>query len=238
MENNVLTVFANGVFFKMIPVQGGTFLMGDTIDQNDMFNRDAKPVHEVTLSDYYIGETVVTQALWKAVMGRSGKNNKYRFLNSPVCDVDYFEITRFFLPKLKYFTLKKFRLPTEAEWEYAARGGKSGGAKYSGSDKIDEVAWYGKRRHGCRTHSVMQKKPNALGLYDMSGNVWEWCDDRYGDYVKCPQVNPKGGFDKYHNVIRGGCVHSSDYQCCVYSRYYHCMHFSDSFVGFRLALSC
>ncbi len=188
------TFTVRGVTFKMIYVEGGTFTMGATSDE--------KPAHEVTLSDYYIGETVVTQALWEAVMG----NNPSRFKggNLSVEWISWHDCKEF-ISKLNALTGKRFRMPTEAEWEYAARGGsKSRSYKYSGSDNIDDVAWY-EDNSGGKTHEVGTKSPNELGLYDMSGNVWEWCSDWYSDYSSASQTNPKGPDSGTSRVCRGGC---------------------------------
>ena len=198
----------NGVEFKMIKVEGGTFSMGATSEQSsDEFDNE-KPVHSVTLSDYYMGETEVTQELWVAVMGSNpswfqGDNQR------PVESVSWNDCQEF-IKELNRLTRKKFRLPTESEWEYAARGGKYSKDyvyKYSGSNNADEVAWYDDnsgRTNSGRTYPVKTKKANKLGLYDMSGNVWEWCNDRYGDYQSNSQTNPTGPSEGKYCVIRGG----------------------------------
>ena len=199
---NEQTFRVKGVEFKMIKVEGGTFSMGATSEQGSNAYDDEYPVHSVTLSDYYIGETEVTQELWEAVMGSNpseftGNNQR------PVESVSWDDCQKF-LKKLNRLTGKEFRLPTEAEWEYAARGGKySRGYKYSGSNNADEVAWYD-RNSGSKTHPVKTKKANELGLYDMSGNVWEWCNDRYGDYQGYSQTNPTGPSEGGDRVRRGG----------------------------------
>ena len=165
---------------------------------------DESPVHSVTLSSYYMGETEVTQALWKAVMG----NNPSRFKgdNLPVENVSWNDCQEF-IRKLKQKTGKNFRLPTEAEWEYAARGGKkSNGYKYSGSNNIGSVAWYDDNSSN-QIHAVKGKRLNELGLYDMSGNVWEWCSDWYGQYLESGfvelhlQMNLKNGKQKMKNTL-------------------------------------
>ena len=228
----------------MSKVEGGTFSMGATAEQgNDVFYAE-KPVHKVTLGDYYMGTTEVTQALWKAVMGESvtdiasrngwgteGVGNSY-----PMCYVSWDDV-QVFLRKLNARTGKKFRLPTEAEWEYAARGGtKSKHYKYAGSNDLGSVAWYGDNSND-QTHPVAQKRPNELGLYDMSGNVWEWCSDWYGDYASYAQTNPKGPSSGSCRVGRGGSWDSDAGFCRVSDRGgsllgYHC-----DDLGFRLALS-
>ena len=228
-----------GVDFQMKYVEGGTFTMGATPEQGGEAESDEKPVHKVTVSDYCIGETVVTQALWKAVMGDNPSDFKGDD-NCPVERVSWNDVTQRFIPELNRRTGRTFRLPTEAEWEFAARGGnKSKGYKYSGSDDINDVAWHEGNSHG-KTHPVKSKKPNELGLYDMSGNVWEWCKDEYGNYSGAPQVNPglesesqDSGQDR---VCRGGGWFSNARYCRVACRsnYAPVNHY---YLGFRLVFS-
>ena len=217
-EPSKQTFNVNGVEFKMIKVEGGTFSMGAPSEQiSDVFNSE-KPVHSVTLSDYYIGETEVTQELWEAVMGSNpsgfkGDNQR------PVESVNWNDCQEF-IKELNRLTGKKFRLPTEAEWEYAARGGKYSKDyvyKYSGSNNADEVAWY-RDNSGYETHPVKTKKANKLGLYDMTGNVWEWCNDRYGGYQRYSQTNPTGPSEGEYRVLRGGSYGSDDWFVRVSNR--------------------
>ena len=205
IENREIQV--GDVKFNMISVEGGTFLMGAQCKDKNGDNYDAKawdsesPVHKVTLSGYYIGETPVTQELWQAVMGKNPSH--FKDAKKPVETVSW-EDCQNFIKKLNRRIGLKFRLPTEAEWEFAARGGvKSKGYKYSGSNNIDEVAWYSGNAKD-ETHPVKQKKPNELGVYDMTGNVEEWCQDRYGDYKEGLQVNPTGPNSGSYRVGRGG----------------------------------
>ena len=210
-----VTITVGGVSFKMIKVEGGTFTMGCTGKQGKDCYSDEKPAHSVTLSDYYIGETEVTLALWKAVMGRgpSGLGNRESD-NLPVDKVSFDDCEKF-ISILNSMTGRIFRLPTEAEWEYAARGGKkSKSYKYSGSDNIGDVAWYGGNSDKMK-HEVKGKRSNELGLYDMSGNVSEWCSDRYGDYSSSSQRDPKGPSTGLERVIRGGGCSYSDRNCRV-----------------------
>ena len=198
---NVKTFYANGVSFEMVEVRGGKFRMGATSEQGSDAWNDEKPVHSVTLSSYYIGKTEVTQALWKAVMGSNP--SEFKGDNRPVERVSWNDCQAF-IRKLNALTGQNFRLPTEAEWEFACRGGNnSRGYKYSGSNYIDNVAWYD-GNSGDKTHPVATKSPNELGIYDMSGNVWEWCNDWEGGYSSGAQTNPKGPYDGYHRVNRGG----------------------------------
>lgn len=193
-----MTFEVNGVSFVMKPIEGGIFRMGS--DDEDAFD-DEKPVHDVSLSSFYMSETEVTQVLWEAVMG----NNPSCFVGSnlPVEQVSWGDCQEF-ISKLNGLTGKKFRLPTEAEWEYAARGGvKSRGYKFAGSDNVDEVAWHANNSN-LESHPVGQKVPNELGLYDMSGSVWEWCMDWYGEYSGNMQTDPHGENNGSVRVLRGG----------------------------------
>ena len=200
----VETFMVKGVSFDMIFVEGGTFMMGATEDDKEVDYRD-KPAHQVTLSDYYIGKFEVTQELWKALMG---KNHEY-FKGGekyPVGDMSRKDILKF-IKKLNKLTGRQFRLPTEAEWEYAARGGKwSRGFKFSGSDTLDNVGWYFNNSSG-KLHPVGMKNPNELGIYDMSGNVKEWCSDWFGEYPMDPQTDPVGSLRSPYCsgwIYRGG----------------------------------
>ena len=212
----------NGVTFRMIKVIGGTFTMGATSEQGNDAESDEKPAHQVTLSDYYISETEVTQKLWKAVMGNNPSFNKYS-ADCPVENIPYGD-TGEFLDRLYWLTGKSFRLPTEAEWEYAARGGnRSKGYKYAGSNNIDEVANY-HIDNDAKTLGVASKAPNELGIYDMSGNVYEPCRDNYSSnyYSESPTINPTGPKewegDILPRVYRGGCFQDSARPCRVSNR--------------------
>ena len=218
----------NGVSFKMIAVKGGTFQMGS----DDGYEWE-KPVHQVTLSDYYIGETEVTQELWTAVMG-SNPSYYTGNMQRPVEMVSWIDCQTF-ISKLNQLTGETFRLPTEAQWEYAARGGnKSKGYTYSGSNVLDDVAWYDDNSDGM-THPVKTKAPNELGIYDMSGNVWEWCSDWYGDYSSAAQTDPTGPATGSSHVSRGGSWNFDATSCRVAYRIGDTPTFSYIFLGLRLA---
>lgn len=240
-ENRVFTV--NGVSFTMVPVKAGTFTMGATAEQQKPFS-DEKPTHQVTLTnDYYMGETEVTQALWHAVTGFSptasgsswsseyGKGENY-----PAYYISYEDVLSF-LTKLNNLTGENFRMPTEAEWEYAARGGnKSKGYQYSGSNTLGEVAWYSENSSR-QTHAVKAKLANELGLYDMSGNVEEWCSDWNGSYSSSSQTDPVGASSGSNRVLRGGSWYEGSRRCRVAYRTDTSPSGRGSSIGFRLALS-
>lgn len=229
------TFKVNGVSFTMIHVEGGTFTMGCSNIQDKDAGDDESPVHQVTLSNYSIGETEVTQELWDAVM----ESNPSFFKGSkrPVEQVSWNDCQDFIL-KLNAATGRTFRLPTEAEWEYAARGGqKSESFMYSGSNKVDDVAWYYKNSYG-ESHDVARRNANELGLYDMSGNVLEWCSDWYDKnyYVNSSQTNPQGPQNGQYRVFRGGSWFDYARFCRTSIRLsdhpgYHC-----SYLGLRLVL--
>ena len=230
-QNNVLRV--GNVSYRMIPVNGGTFTMGATSEMTEPYG-DEEPRHQVTLSDYDIGETEVTQALWKAVMGSNP--SYFKGDNLPVETVSWNDCQTF-IRKLNGLTGRHFRLPTEAEWEFAARGGnRSRYTQYSGSSRIDDVAWYG-RNSGDKTHPVKTKQPNELGIYDMTGNVWEWCQDWYGDYNSYAQTNPTGASSGFGRVGRGGSWCSYPRICRSSGRYNYAPGSERSDLGLRLVLS-
>ena len=246
----------NGVAFKMVYVEGGTFTMGCTSEQSDC-NNDATPVHGVTLSDFMIGETEVTQALWKAVMGseptcKDGWTDRDGHgLTYPAYRVAWDDCQMFIRELNSYFDGQlpsgwRFALPTEAQWEYAARGGSYKSTyKYAGGNNIDDLAWYtvntydlGKENPNYGTHPVKSKGKNVLGLYDMSGNVWEWCQDVYDKdyYSVSPSNNPVCQLEGPNHVLRGGCWINSAKVCQVAFRKSGATDGCGNGVGFRLAL--
>lgn len=219
----------NGVSFEMVEVEGGTFQMGSSSsgETNEV------PIHSVTLSSFSIGKTEVTQGQWQAVMG----NNPSYFKGDtrPVEQVSW-EGCQEFIVKLNRLTGKQYRLPTEAEWEYAARGGnKSRGYTYSGSNNLDEVAW-NTDNSGSETHAVGQKRANELGLYDMSGNVYEWCNDWYDEdyYGQSPSSNPQGASSGSDRVHRGGSWGNYAQYCRSAYRNDGTPSFRNGRLGFRL----
>ena len=217
----------------MVYVEGGTFTMGATSEQGSDADNDEKPAHQVTVSSFSIGKYEVTQEEWQAVMG----SNPSRFKGSklPVERVSWNDCQEF-IRKLNSLTGKRFRLPTEAEWEFAARGGsRSRGYKYAGSNMIDHVAWYNGNSNN-KTHAVGQLSPNELGLYDMSGNVGEWCYDRFGDYNNNSQNNPTGPSSGSYRVDRNSGWESPAEGCRVSRRGCTNIDYFINWLGLRLAL--
>ncbi len=240
------TFNVNGVEFKMVAIEGYTFNMG--CKRNvllKLFNVDTSefPIHSVTLSDYYIGETQVTQELWQAVMGNNpshfkGDKNPVEMVSYNDCELFIYKLNTLLAAQLP--AGRKFRLPSEAQWEFAARLGIAGrylNDKYSGSDDIDKVAVY-RGNSGKRTYPVKSKEPNLLGLYDMSGNVWEWCSDWFGDryYSSSPQANPEGPSSGSYRVRRGGGWSSFALACRVTNRGNAAPSDRENDTGLRLAL--
>ena len=228
------TFSVNGVSFEMVLVEAGTFTMGATSEMQNAED-DEKPVHQVTLTNnYYLGKTEVTQALWKAVKGKnpSGVIGD----NKPVVNVSWNDCQQFLL-KLNAATGKHFRLPTEAEWEFAARGGNySHHYQYSGSNSLAEVAWY-EENSGDDPHDVASKQANELGIYDMSGNVSEWCSDWYGSYSNIAQTNPNGANSGSLRILRGGSYYDAGRHCRSSNRISEFVDVDYGILGLRLALT-
>jgi len=242
-KTEVFTV--DGVSFTMVEVKAGTFTMGANEGDTLAFYWE-KPSHKVTLTnDYFIGETEVTQGLWEAVMGANPSYFNTKGANFPVEQVSWLDIQDF-LVKLNQKTGKTFRLPTEAEWEYAAIGGsQSKGYLYSGSNDLNAVAWYwdnaGKNLQSddpnYGTHAVKTKQANELGLYDMTGNVWEWCSDWYADYTADAQTDPQGAVSGSNRVFRGGSWSRYAQDCRVSYRNFDYPDSRSNYLGFRLSRS-
>ena len=228
------TFTVNGVSFNMVKVEGGTFTMGATDDSPDT-DTQGKPAHQVTLTkNYYIGETEVTQKLWLAVMGNNP--SAYGTLDCPVECVSW-EDCQEFITRLNEMTDEQFRMPTDAEWEFAARGGnQSHDYYYSGSNDIDDVAWYYDNSNHT-THAVGTKSPNELGLYDMSGNVMEWVSDWASEYSAEPQIDPIGPETGNRHIARGGGFYYYDTQCYITKRFFYEQSFSSTNFGLRLAMT-
>ena len=214
---------------EMILVEGGIFTMGCSDDE--CFDNEL-PQHQVTLSSFKIAKYEITQRQWEAVMGNKPSHTKGSDL--PVETVSWNDVQNF-ITKLNNITGKNYRLPTEAEWEFAARGGKkSEGYKYSGSNEIDAVAWHDKNS-GSATQPVGTKAPNELGIYDMSGNVFEWCSDLFADYTEAPQTNPTGAISGDRHITRGGsAIYPYKYACRVSFRVHALSGNSGRNIGFRL----
>ena len=234
-SGNTITIpVKNGISIEMVKVEAGSFNMGATPEMQAPYEVE-KPVHRVTLTNnYYIGKYEVTQALWKIVMGSNPSN--FKGDNLPVENVSWNNCQKF-ISKLNKLTGKSFRLPTEAEWEFAARGGnKSRGYLYSGSNAIGDVAWY-EGNSSFMTHAVGTKQPNELGIYDMTGNVWEWCQDWYDSYSSSPQTNPTGAVSGSYRVDRGGSWNCLARSCRASCRDRCTPDYRNNSCGLRLVLS-
>lgn len=236
VDDGSVLVQLDELSFVMQLVKGGSFIMGCTSPRGEKHTyADELPTHKVTVNDYYIGQYEVTQALWVAVMGE----NPSRWTGNdslPVEQVSWNDV-QIFIARLSQMTGYRFRLPTEAEWEFAARGGnKTHNYRYPGaSTQLYEVGWYGMNSEG-HTHPVGRLKPNELGLYDMAGNVMEWCSDWMSAYGKESQNCPQGPKQGENRILRGGCINSPTWGCSVYERSWYLPDYGYGFYGFRLAL--
>jgi len=233
-KNTSKSTTAKSIEPPMVFVEGGTFMMGCDLECFNCCMKWEKPAHQVTVDGFYIGKYEVTQAQWKAVMGSNPSN--FKGDNLPVESVSWDEVQEF-IGKLNAQTGKHYRLPTEAEWEFAARGGnKSKGYKYSGSNTADHVAWHTYNSKD-KTHTVGTKSPNELGIYDMSGNVYEWCNDWYANYSSDAQTNPQGPSTGSFRVGRGGGWIDYPVRASVSNRIHGTTDDRDPGIGFRLARS-
>lgn len=236
VDDGSVDIKVNNMKFRMMPVPGGTFTMGCTRPGSAKHNYEAEfPTHKVTVDTFYMGKFEVTQRLWKEVMGDNPSRWTYND-SLPVEQVSWNDV-QMFIARLSQMTGYRFRLPTEAEWEYAARGGnRSKGYVFPGVDgDPGSVAWYG-MNSGNITHPVGRKKPNELGLHDMAGNVWEWCSDWYGEYSAEPQLNPRGPKRGDSRILRGGSLNSPSWGCTVSDRSWYQPDYGYGFHGFRLVL--
>ena len=226
----------NGVEFDMQRVEGGVFVMGGTREQHRENIASDLPSHTVSLDAYYIASTEVTQALWQAVMHEWYVSDEWHTPNHPITDVNWYDCQNF-VKRLDSITGMPFRLPTEAEWEFAARGGnKSKGFRYAGGNVVDSVSW-GLNNAGFRTHSVGCRKANELGLHDMTGNASEWCSDWYGRYYLGTEPNPKGAMEGTLKVVRGGSFDNCEDNSYLSRREYYNPDQAMNYCGLRLALT-
>lgn len=232
----VLHFQIGGVEFAMQRVDAGVYVMGGTIEQHSEVIATDLPAHTVSLDAYYIATTEVTQALWKAVMPEWYISSEWNTPTLPITDVNWYDCQEF-IRRLDSITGMPFRLPTEAEWEFAARGGnKSKGYRFAGGDKVGEVSW-GLDNAGFRTHSVGSREANELGLYDMTGNVSEWCSDWYSRYYLGTEPNPQGAKDGEWKVVRGGSFDNCRENSYLSRREYYAPYEAMNYCGLRLALT-
>ena len=232
----VLHFQVGDVEFNMQRVEGGVFVMGGTREQHRERIASDLPAHTVSLDAYYIATTEVTQALWQAVMKGWYVSDEWNTPSQPITDVNWYDCQEF-IRRLDSITGMPFRLPTEAEWEFAARGGnESKGYRFAGGNVVNEVSW-GLNNAGFRTHSVGCRKANELGLHDMTGNVSEWCSDWYGAYYLGTEPNPQGAKDGEWKVVRGGSFDNCEENSYLSRREYYAPYEAMNYCGLRLALT-
>ena len=239
-SGDIETITVNGVSFNMVYVASGTFEMGAPPEAY-YYVENCRPVHQVTLSEYYIGQTEVTQELWTAVMG-SNPSYYVESNQQPVHLISWYDCQTF-ISRLNELTGKNFRLPTEAEWEYAARGAeKTHGYEYAGgvTEDLNDICWNSSNtaldNYTWGAHPVAMKLPNEIGLYDMSGNVEEWINDYYEPYTEEAQVNPQGPATGTNRCSRGGCYSHNWWELRVFRRHQTDPNDKLTFYGMRLAM--
>jgi len=231
-----IAIDVNGVPFTMLRVEGGSFCMGATIEQTDRDIYTDKPAHLVFLSPFYMAATEVTNQLWRAVMGEKHDMAVSGYPQHPVSYVSWADCQQF-VRRLDSITGLPFRLPTEAEWEYAARGGASSRHyRFAGGETADSIGWT-YPHSGNTTHAVARKHPNELGLYDMTGNVAEWCHDRYGKYRLSTPPDPCGPDTGAYRIVRGGSFAQCVANTHLSVRDWQLPETATDYIGFRLALS-
>ena len=232
----VLRFEVNDIPFSMQRIENGVFLMGGTREQHHERLSTDLPTHTVALNAYYISHTEVTQSLWKAVMPEWEIMDELNNPNYPITDVSWYDC-QVFIHRLDSITGMPFRLPTEAEWEFAARGGnETQGFRFAGGNILDSVSW-GLSNGGFRKHTVGLKKPNELGLYDMTGNVSEWCSDWYAPYYIGTEPNPKGPITGDNKIVRGGSFDNCQANSHISYRHYQRPEESTQYCGLRLAMT-
>ena len=232
----VLRFEVNDIPFSMQRIENGVFLMGGTREQHHERLSTDLPTHTVALNAYYISHTEVTQSLWKAVMPEWEIMDELSNPNYPITDVSWYDC-QVFIHRLDSITGMPFRLPTEAEWEFAARGGnETQGFRFAGGNILDSVSW-GLSNGGFRKHTVGLKKPNELGLYDMTGNVSEWCSDWYAPYYIGTEPNPKGPITGDNKIVRGGSFDNCQANSHISYRHYQRPEESTQYCGLRLAMT-
>lgn len=232
----ILRFEVNGIPFSMQRVEGGVFVMGGTREQHREAISTDLPAHTVALNAYYIGHTEVTQALWQTVMQEEPITHEGYNPNLPVTNISWYDCQRF-IHRLDSITNMPFRLPTEAEWEFAARGGNNSQEyRFAGSFTADSVAWI-LSNAGFRKHTVGEKIPNELGLYDMTGNVSEWCEDWYAPYQLGTDPNPRGPINGTDKIIRGSSFDNCEANCHISHRYLQSPIQATNYCGLRLALT-
>ncbi len=226
------------ILANMVRIEGGQLMIGVANATTEGASQDNVPAHEVSLSPYYLGKYEVTEEEWQLIVGNNPSDKSNGIMVSNTCPVDNvsWDECQQFVEKLAQLTGKPFRLPSEAEWEFAARGGVASDFLFAGMADIERCGWYVGNSSRVK-HPVGQKEPNQLGLYDMTGNVREWCQDYYGPdyYAHSPSLNPQGPNEGSRRIIRGGSFNNQDEACVVTYRAYSSPDNKNKFTGLRLA---